>query len=118
MRLSPVLRIIAPMAAMSILLLLLGGIAAWYLHRLQREMGLTYLFISHDLNVVRHLSDRLAVMYAGKIVEHAKTDALFSTPRHPYTRGLFASIALPGASTDAAFTSVPVAVAGIRELRV
>ncbi|MEF8792919.1 ABC transporter ATP-binding protein [Thiohalorhabdus sp.] len=62
---------------------------------LQRDMGLAYLFISHDLGVVRHLCDRVAVMYGGRIVEAAPAEALFHSPAHPYTRGLLA--ALPGA---------------------
>ncbi|MFB6260942.1 MAG: oligopeptide/dipeptide ABC transporter ATP-binding protein [Thiohalorhabdaceae bacterium] len=62
---------------------------------LQQEMGLAYLFISHDLGVVRHLCDRVAVMYGGRIVEQAPAEALFHSPAHPYTRGLLA--ALPGA---------------------
>jgi peptide/nickel transport system ATP-binding protein len=59
---------------------------------LQDEMGLTYLFISHDLSVVRHMSDRIAVMYLGRIVEEADTEVLFATPRHPYTRLLLETI--------------------------
>ncbi|MGY6411045.1 MAG: ABC transporter ATP-binding protein [Alkalilacustris sp.] len=59
---------------------------------LQDEMGLTYLFISHDLSVVRHMSDRIAVMYLGRIVEEADTETLFATPRHPYTRLLLETI--------------------------
>ncbi|HYF10702.1 MAG TPA: ABC transporter ATP-binding protein [Actinomycetota bacterium] len=55
---------------------------------LQRERGLTYLFISHDLNVVRHMSDRIVVMYLGRIAEDGTTDQLFEDPRHPYTRAL------------------------------
>ncbi|WP_114376065.1 ABC transporter ATP-binding protein [Elioraea thermophila] len=59
---------------------------------LQEEMGLTYLFISHNLAVVRHMSDRIGVMYLGRIVELAPTDALFEAPRHPYTRMLLDAI--------------------------
>lgn len=60
--------------------------------RLQRELGLTYLFISHNLAVVHHVADRIAVMYLGKIVELAERDALFTQPRHPYTRMLLSAI--------------------------
>jgi oligopeptide/dipeptide ABC transporter ATP-binding protein len=62
---------------------------------LQQEMGLALLFISHDLNVVRHVSDRIAVMYLGQIVELAAASDLFSQPRHPYTRALLQSIPDP-----------------------
>ena len=65
------------------------------LRELQRELGLTLVFISHDLSVVRHMCDRVAVMYAGKIVELASNEALYSAPRHPYTRELLAAV--PGA---------------------
>jgi peptide/nickel transport system ATP-binding protein/oligopeptide transport system ATP-binding protein len=60
--------------------------------RLQEELGLSYLFIAHDLGVVRHISDRIAVMYLGRIVEMAATETLFATPAHPYTRMLLASV--------------------------
>jgi peptide/nickel transport system ATP-binding protein len=59
--------------------------------RLQREFGLTYLFISHDLGVVRHMCDEVAVMYLGRIVEQAPRDALFAQPMHPYTRALWSA---------------------------
>ncbi|MEI4472876.1 ABC transporter ATP-binding protein [Frigidibacter sp. MR17.24] len=59
---------------------------------LQDELGLTYLFISHDLSVVRHMADRIAVMYLGRIVEEAETEALFADPQHPYTRLLLGTI--------------------------
>jgi oligopeptide/dipeptide ABC transporter ATP-binding protein len=59
---------------------------------LQRELGLTYLFISHNLSVVRHISTRIAVMYLGRIVEVADADALFERPAHPYTRALLSAV--------------------------
>jgi peptide/nickel transport system ATP-binding protein len=60
--------------------------------RLREELGLTYLFISHDLAVIRHLSDRVVVMYLGRVVETAAARALFATPRHPYTQALLAEL--------------------------
>ncbi len=65
------------------------------LDELQRELKLSYLFIAHDLSVVKHSSDRVAVMYLGEIVEHAATEELFSNPQHPYTRALLAAIPVP-----------------------
>ena len=59
---------------------------------LRRELGLTMLFISHDLSVVRHIADRIAVMYLGRIVEIGPADAIWRTPAHPYTRGLLESV--------------------------
>ena len=59
---------------------------------LQDEIGLTYLFITHDMSVVKHISSEIAVMYLGKCVEKAPTDTLFESPRHPYTRALLAAI--------------------------
>jgi len=64
---------------------------------LQADFDLTYLFISHDLSVIRHICDRVAVMYLGEIVEVAPTEALFSDPQHPYTEALLESV--PRAST-------------------
>ncbi len=65
--------------------------------QLRREFGLTMLFISHDLSVVRHVSDRVAIMYLGRIVETGPTEAIFAAPRHPYTRALLDSAPRLGA---------------------
>ena len=65
------------------------------LQDLQEQFSLTYLFVSHDLSVVEHICDRVSVMYVGKIVELAKTDALFTRPKHPYTEALLSAIPTP-----------------------
>ena len=65
------------------------------LRELQEDLGLAYLFISHDLNVVRHGADRVAVMYLGRIVETADTNIIFENPRHPYTKALVAANPVP-----------------------
>ncbi|MGH3670603.1 MAG: oligopeptide/dipeptide ABC transporter ATP-binding protein, partial [Pseudonocardiaceae bacterium] len=62
---------------------------------LQEQLELSYLFVSHDLSVVRHIADRIAVMYLGRIVETGTSDELFSAPAHPYTQALISAIPLP-----------------------
>jgi oligopeptide transport system ATP-binding protein len=68
---------------------------------LQSKLNLTYLCISHDLSVVRHISDRVAVMYLGRIVEIATASELFANPRHPYTRALIAAVPVPNPELEA-----------------
>ena len=65
------------------------------LKKLQRELGLTYIFITHDLSVVNHFSDDIAVMYLGQIIEKAPTEELFARPLHPYTQALLSAIPIP-----------------------
>ncbi len=65
------------------------------LQRLQHQFNLTYLFVSHDLSVVRHVADRIAVMYLGKIVELADRDEIYAAPKHPYTKALLSAIPIP-----------------------
>jgi oligopeptide/dipeptide ABC transporter ATP-binding protein len=71
------------------------------LQQLQRELGLSYLFIAHDLAVVRHLSDRVAVMYLGEIVEQGGAADLYTDPRHPYTVSLLSAVPVPDPSAEA-----------------
>ena len=65
------------------------------LKRLQKEIGLTYLFIAHDLSMVKYISDRIAVMYRGRIVEMGSADCVYNNPQHPYTKSLLSAIPLP-----------------------
>lgn len=82
---------------------------------LQQDLGLTYLFISHDLSMVRYISDRIAVIYLGQIVEIAPTQQLFENPQHPYTKKLLSAIPIPDPikareqqkDQNASFTSIP-----------
>jgi peptide/nickel transport system ATP-binding protein len=78
------------------------------MEELQDELGLTYLFIAHDLAVVRHISDRIAVMYLGKIVEVAPADDLYDNPLHPYTLTLLSSIPIPDPAIERSRTAIRV----------
>ena len=71
------------------------------LREMQDKMGLTYLFVAHDLSMVRHISDQVAVMYLGKIVELTSSDELYSHPVHPYTQALLSAIPIPDPDVEA-----------------
>ena len=77
------------------------------LKQLQKERGLTYLFIAHDLSMVKYISDRIAVMRAGKIVEIGTADDIYNYPVHPYTKSLLSAIPLPDPLSEATRTRIP-----------
>ena len=71
------------------------------LHDLQERMGLTYLFIAHDLNIVKYISDRIAVMYLGSMVELATSDELYANTLHPYSKALLSAVPIPDPKLEA-----------------
>jgi oligopeptide transport system ATP-binding protein len=76
------------------------------LEDLQAKLGLTYLFISHDLSMVRHIADRVAVMYLGKVVELAPREMLYAAPKHPYTRALLSAVPVPNPEVERKLTHI------------
>ncbi len=79
------------------------------LRRLQDELGLSYLFISHDMSMVRHIADRVAVMYLGRLVELARVDALYDNPQHPYTQALHSAVPVPDPAVESSRTRIVLA---------
>ena len=76
--------------------------------KLQKELGLTYLFIAHDLSMVKHISDRVGVMYLGSMVEYADSDELYSKPLHPYTKALMSAIPIPDPKAEKEKKRIPI----------
>jgi peptide/nickel transport system ATP-binding protein len=86
------------------------------LRRLQRENGMAMLFITHDLGVVAELCDDVLVMYAGRVAEHAPVQTLFADPRHPYTRGLIASVPLPETPAKSLLPAIEGVVPALKDM--
>ncbi|MBN9887063.1 ABC transporter ATP-binding protein [Salipiger abyssi] len=86
------------------------------MRRLQRDLGMSILFITHDMGVVAEMADDVAVMYAGAIVEQAGAEALFETPSHPYTQGLLHSIPVPGRPEGERLVPIPGAVPALHAM--
>jgi peptide/nickel transport system ATP-binding protein len=86
------------------------------MRRLQRDLGMSILFITHDMGVVAEMADAVAVMYAGAVVESAPVADLFALPRHPYTRGLLASIPVPGRAPGARLVPIPGTVPSLADM--
>ena len=80
------------------------------LSQLRRSFGLAYIFIAHDLPVVRHFADRVMVMYQGRIVEQGPTEQIFERPQHPYTQALLAASPIPDPDAQRRRSSEPVGV--------
>lgn len=76
--------------------------------KLQKELGLTYLFIAHDLSMVKHISDRVGVMYMGQLVELSSSEELYSNPQHPYTKALLSAIPIPDPEVERTKTVLPL----------
>jgi oligopeptide transport system ATP-binding protein len=76
--------------------------------KFQREMGLTYLFIAHDLSMVRHISDRTVVMYCGTMVEYGKTEEVYSHAAHPYTQGLLSAVPVADPDYEQSHERIPM----------